>query len=182
VSTTSDETGLPPQQAKKQRLVRAPVRFKEDDRQALHAAQWLLPQGHLSREVERLLARVDTSEVEAQSSPLGQHAFHPRRLLALWVYASLTGVHHASKLHERMKTDAALRFLSGGHVVSARILSGFRAQHLPLLQSALEATVAWAREEGHVDVQALAVDSLRLRAHASRDAVRVGARSKERLH
>jgi hypothetical protein len=160
--TTSETAAPAPRQAKRRREVHAPVRFKADDRQALHAAQYLLPRAHLARQVWALLSRLDTSALQAQYSPLGQHPFHPLRLLALWVYASLIGVHHATKLHARLRTDAALLFLSGGHVVSRKTLGHFRSRNESLFRLALQATVRWAHEEGLVDVERLALDSVRL--------------------
>ncbi|MFP2926719.1 transposase [Pyxidicoccus sp. 3LG] len=156
-------------------------RFKADEKEALAAAERLVPPGHLAREVARLVSRVDVSAAEARSSALGQNGYGPRRLLGVWVYASLIGLHHGTKVHERMKTDAALRLLAGGHLVSRASLNAFRAAQGALFQAALEQTVRWGFEQGLVDAQALAVDSVRLRAHAAQGQVRVQSTSQRRL-
>lgn len=179
----TEESNCPaPEQAKKRRVPKDPTpRFKADDTEALCAAERLVPREHLAREVARLVSRLDVSAAESSFSALGQNGFAPRRLVAVWVYASLIGVHHGTKVHERLKTDAALRLLAGGHVVSRAILNAFRSAHGALFQAALEQTVQWAWQQGLVDARALAVDSVRLRAHAAREQVRVHSASQRQL-
>jgi transposase len=141
----------------------------------------LVPAEHLARKVLKLMRRVDVSQVEAQYSALGRRGYEPWRLLSLWVYASLVGLHHATKLGRALVTDAALQLLSGGHVISRPVLNRFRMKQGALFTTALEQTVKWALEEGLVDAQALAVDSVRLRAHGSVRHVRILQQSQERL-
>jgi transposase len=170
------------QPTQRRRVPRDPTaRFKQDDAAALSAAETLVPPEHLARKVLKLMKRVDVSQVEAQYSALGRRGYEPSSLLALWVYASLLGLHHATKLARALVTDAALRLLSGGHAISRPVLNRFRMKHGELFSSALEQTVKWAVEEGLVDAQALAVDSVRLRAHASGTQVRILEQSEERL-
>jgi transposase len=140
-----------------------------------------VPKDHLARSVLREVAKLDVSAVEARYSSLGRRGFSPRSLLSLWVYASLIGVHHASKLAKLLETDAACRLLTGGHSVSRAKLSEFRAQNGALFAAAIEQTVKLAVEAGLVPVDELATDSMRLRAHASTKAVRTVVRSKKRL-
>ena len=137
-------------------------RFKADEAEVLWLAERVVPHGHLSREVARLVERFDVSAAEACSSVLGQNGFSPRRMLALWVYASLVGVHEGAKLFERMKTDMAFVWLAGGHRPSLSALNRFRAQNGPLFQACFEQTVAWAVEEGLLKEKQLAADSVRL--------------------
>ena len=170
------------QPTKRRRVPRDPTaRFKRDNESALAAAQAMVPEAHLSRQVLKLMQRVDTSKVEAQYSALGQRGYEPRGLLSVWVYASLIGLHHATKLARALVTDSALRLLTGGHVVSRAVLNRFRMQQAGLFGAALEQTVQWALEQGLVDAQALAVDSARLRAHASLRHVRIRKQSEQRL-
>ena len=84
-----------------------------------------VPQDHLARRVLALCESFDLKSLEQQYSSLGRPGHAPRRLLALWVYASLIGVHSASALERQLRTDAALRLLSGGHQVSAATLKRF---------------------------------------------------------
>ncbi len=170
------------EQPRRRRRAKDPTaRFKAPDREQLAAAERLVPQEHLARRVQRLVERFELSEVEANYSALGQNGFAPRQLLALWIYASRIGVHQGTRLAHALQTDAALRLLSGGHRISHSVLNRFRSENAGLFQAALEQTVKWAYEEGLVDAQALAVDSVRLRAHAGPRQVRVHKHCAQRL-
>jgi len=160
-------------------------RFKPDRTAQLDAVNGCpslqVPSDHLSRAVERIVERFDLSSVEATYSSLGRHGYAPRNVLAVWIYASLIGTHHATKVARALKTDAALRLLSGGHAISRSKLSEFRQQHGALFANLIAQTVAMAQAEGLLPLDDLAADSMRLRAHASTKAVRTQSRSKKRL-
>lgn len=136
---------------------------------------------HLARAVWRILETVDVSSVEARYSALGRHGYPPRRLLSLWVYASLVGEHEGSKVSARCQTDAAFRWLTGGHTPSPATVKRFRQRNEALFASALVHTVRVALDLELVDVADLAVDSVKLRAHASTKAARTLERSRKRL-
>lgn len=160
-------------------------RFKPDTTAQLDAIQGCpslqVPVEHLARAVQRIVGRFDLSSVEARYSSLGRHGFGPRNLLAVWVYASLVGIHHGTKLAKALATDAALRLLSGGHAISRSKLNEFRQQHSGLFTDCVTQTVAMAQADGLLELDDLAVDSMRLRAHASTKAVRTLSRSTKRL-
>ena len=140
-----------------------------------------LPDDHLARGVWALVQEFDLSQVEAEYSSLGRRGFPPRRLLALWIYASLVGEHHGSKVARRCQTDMAMRWLTGGHCPSQRTVRRFRKTNTELFEAALVRTVELAHERGLLDLEDLAGDSARFRAHAATDQVRTKKRSRERL-
>lgn len=141
----------------------------------------LVPQDHVARRVAEIVQLLGAEALEAGYSSLGRHGHDPKRLLAVWIYASVIGIHHASKLAAACKTDAALRLLAGGHSPSAATLKRFRHQHGDFFRSALERTVALAHERGLLKTEELAVDSMRLRANASRSAIRHEETSRKRV-
>jgi hypothetical protein len=101
-------------------------------------------------------------------------------VLGAWVLASIQGLHHATKVSEALKLDGALRFIAGGHAISAGVLKRFRACS-ELFEDLLQQTLTLALRRGLLKLDELAVDSVRLRAHASMGAVRTKARSEKRL-
>lgn len=163
----------------------ASPRFKSD-----HSAQ-LDPIGgspelqvspeHPARAVKSLVEQFDLRAVEAKYSALGRHGYHPRHLLGVWIYATLVGKHYATEVHRALQTDLAFRLLSGGHVPSTATLKRFRHDNAVLFAGCIEETVRRAREQGLIDASDIAVDSLRVRAHASTDAVASQERSRKRL-
>lgn len=140
-----------------------------------------VPQNHLARSVLKWVTELDTRSLVEKGSALGRRGYDPCGKLAVWLYASLIGVHHASKLAERMKTDAAFLLLSGGYRYSATTLREFRRDHGDFFEAAVLQTVSLAHERGLVDPCQGAVDSMRLRAHASTASIRTRERSEKRL-
>lgn len=136
---------------------------------------------HLARVVWDLVGQLDISALDAKRSWLGRSGYEPRRKLAVWVYASMTGLHEATKVAEAMKTDHAYLFLSGGYRFSCKTLSDFRAENRKFFVQALNQTVSMAVADGLVDPKDLAIDSMRLRADASTASVRTKSRSKKRV-
>jgi transposase len=140
-----------------------------------------VPEKHLARSVLGIVERFDLSAIEATYSSLGRHGYRPRSVLAVWIYASFIGLHHATKVARALMTDAALRFLSGGYAISRSKLNEFRQQNGALFAELIEQTVSLAQRDGLLPVEDLAADSMRLRAHASTKAVRSLSRSTRRL-
>jgi transposase len=156
-------------------------RFKEADAEALKVADACVPADHLARKLTKLIEKMDVSALESRYSALGQHGYRPRWLLGVWLYASLRSVHHTTKVEQALQTDMAYRLLSGGHVISRPVLNRFRQHGGDFFAAALQLTVRWAFENGMIDANAVAVDSMRLKAHGGRHAVRTLKHSEEKL-
>lgn len=160
-------------------------RFKVDRRRQLDGVrgcpELLLDGAHPARDVQRFVDGLDISAIEQEYSSLGRRGHHPRCVLAVWLYASQIGIHHATKVARACKTDAAMLFLSGGHAIAAGTLKRFRQKRRPLLQMLLTETVRLAHVDGLIFVEELATDSMRLRAHASTHEVGTVKRSSVRL-
>lgn len=140
-----------------------------------------VPVGHLAWAVLEIVEQLDTSSIEAGYSSLGRNGYHPKSTLAVWVYASLIGLHHSTKVARALQTDAAMRLVARGGKHSGATLRRFRQGNAALFAAAIDATLRLARQRGLLDEKDLAVDSVRLRAHASTKAVRTRARSTKRL-
>jgi Transposase DDE domain len=160
-------------------------RFKVDRRRQLDGIrgcpELLLDGAHPARDIQRFVAGLDLSALEAEYSSLGRHGHAPRGVLAVWLYASQIGLHHATKVARACATDVAMLFLSGGHAIAAGTLKRFRQQRRNFLQTLLTETVRQAHAAGLVLVEELATDSMRLRAHASPAEAGTVKRSRARL-
>ena|SRR5208283_2001600 len=51
-----------------------------------------VPVGHLARAVMQVVEQFDLSTIEGTYSSLGRNGYAPRKVLAVWIYASLMGV------------------------------------------------------------------------------------------
>ena len=135
----------------------------------------------LARGVRDFVERFDCSDVERKYSSLGRHGYAPRHVLGALVYGSIIGLHHSTKLGRAMKTDAGLRFVAGGHAISEGALRRFRRENRALFERALTQTITVANELKLIEPDEVSVDSVRLRAHASTEAVLTLTRSEKRL-
>jgi transposase len=140
-----------------------------------------LPSAHPARQLKAVVDLLDTSALRKGYSSLGRRGHDPARLLVMWIYASTIGVHHASALARMVSTDAALRWLAGGHTPSAATLKRFRQRHGDFFRDAITQTVQLARQRGLLELDEIALDSMRLRAHASSSRVRRRQWAQERL-
>lgn len=183
---TSEFELVPGTAPKAKRIAKDPTpRFKEDRSRQLDpilgCPELVVEREHLARVVRDLVEELDLSAFEAKYSALGQRGFAPKYQLAVWVYASLIGVHSSLKLGRQLKTDAALQLLSGGRVISSGTLRRFRNQNAEMFAACISQCVSMAMERGLLPLEEGAVDSVRLRAHASLGATRTAKRSKDRL-
>ena len=140
-----------------------------------------IPEDHLAREVKAQVERLDLSKLEAKYSSQGRHGFHPRHVLGALVFASRIGLHHSTRIAEAMRTDAALRFVAGGHRLSEGRLRAFRRSNGDFFAEAVQQTIQFAKDDDLLDPRELAIDSVRLRAEASTKAVGTLKRSQKRL-
>jgi len=147
----------------------------------LGTPELIVPGDHLARKVREIVTAMDFSALDERRSSLGRHGHDPRRVVAVLVYASLVGIHEASKIALAVETDAAFRLLSGGHRLPQGTLRRIRPQLRAFFATAVEQTVRMAAERGFLKLDEVSVDSVRVRAHASSNSVRTVARSTQRL-
>ena len=167
------------------RILRRGLRFHGDKSKQLNALtgspDLVVPDKHLVRDVIALVGLLDLAELRNKHKSLGRTPVDPQFKLTVWLYASLTGLHHASEVARALKTDAALKLAAGGHSLSDTVLKEFRRENGKFLEAANGQVLALAVAERIVDPEALAVDSMRLRADAATASMRTRERSKERL-
>lgn len=141
-----------------------------------------VPENHPARSVRAILELLDFQTLEKKFSSLGRRGYHPRWMLGVLVYGSLIGIHHSTKLAKLLKTDAALRLVAGGHAISEGRLRAFRRENEAFIANANAQILKIAASQGLLKPDELAVDSVRLRAHASLHETRTLSRSKKRLN
>ena len=113
--------------------------------------------------------QMDLTAVEQRYAVLGEHAYHPRLLLKLWLYAATQGVYSGRELARRVRRDLAFRFLVGdGPVPDFRTLNRFRVRHREDFAAVLRETVRLAQAAGLVRLGLVAIDGTKLRANTSR--------------
>jgi len=141
----------------------------------------LIPDDHRARQVWRYVDRLDLSPLlEGARSfigGMGAPTTDPKIMLSLWLFAVLDGVGSARELERLTNRDSAYRWICGGVSVNYHSLSSFRTMAGPFLDGLLTKSVAALVSAGIAQLDCVAVDSLRVRAHAGKSSFR----TKERL-
>ena len=130
----------------------------------------LIPEDHRVRAVWAFVERLDLSalyaRIRAVKGGAGRSPIDPKILLALWLYATVDGVGSARSLEEHCEKDSAYRWLCGGVGVNYHTLSDFRTAHEAVLDDLLTQSVASLMSQDLVDLNRVAQDGMRVRAHA----------------
>jgi transposase len=143
------------------------------DRQKLISAKTfdeLLDADHPARAVWSYVEGLDLNplydRVRARGSLAGRPAIDPRLLVALWLYATLSGFTSAREIADLCIRHDAFRWLCGGVSVNHHSLSDFRTDNLEFLEQLLKQSVELLRQQGLVDLDRVAQDGMRVRASA----------------
>jgi transposase len=130
----------------------------------------LLEADHPARAVWSYVEGLDLTplydRIRARGSVAGRPASDPRLLVALWLYATLSGFRSARELAELCVHHDAFRWLCGGVAVNYHTLADFRTDNLPFLEQLLTQSVELLRQQGLVDLDRVAQDGMRVRASA----------------
>ena len=119
--------------------------------------------------IHEVVEELDLSAFEARYSAVGEHAYSPRMLLKLWLFAAVEGVYSGRELARRLRWDLRLRYLAGGgRYPDFRTINRFRVRHAHDFAEVLKQTSDLARRAGLVRLGLVTVDGTKLRANTSR--------------
>jgi len=130
----------------------------------------LLEADHPARAVWSYVEGLDLSSlydcIRARGSVAGRPAIDPRLLVALWLYATLSGFTSARELADLCIRHDAFRWLCGGVSVNYHTLADFRTDNPGFLEQLLKQSVELLRQQGLIDLDRVAQDGMRVRASA----------------
>lgn len=136
----------------------------------------LLPADHQARAVWTFADRLDLGEfyerIRSREGKAGRPATDPQILLALWIYATLDGVGSAREIERLCQYHLAYQWICGGVNVNHHSLSDFRGQATDLLNGLLTQSVTILMSAGLVELQRVAQDGMKVRAHAGASSFR----------
>jgi transposase len=141
---------------------------------------WLLPptlgdlisDDHPARFVATFVDALDQSQwsdlgVGAEGEALGAPAYHPKALLAVWLYGFMTGVRSSRKLEIACRDQVPYLWLTGWQRPDHNTLWRFYRDHRDAMRNLLKYTVATAIESGLVDLALQSLDGTKLVANAA---------------
>lgn len=134
----------------------------------------LLPREHPARFVAEFvdgLGREGWGEMEIglEGDPLGAAAYHPRRLLSVWVYGFMTGVRSSRKLEAACRDQIPYLWLTGRQHPDHNTLWRFYKGHREAMRRLFKRTVRTAVRLGLVDLAVQAVDGTKVMGNAAKE-------------
>ena len=141
--------------------------------------EWL-PDDHPVYFVNDLVETLDVQPIlSSYEEERGYPPYHPVLMAKLIVYGYVRGVRSSRKVQRACLEDVAFRVLAAGQAPDFRTVAAFRARHLAALEGLFAQVVDLCREAGLVKLGHLAVDSTKVRAHASKHKAMSYARMKK---
>ncbi len=147
------------------------AKFKPYRRDQLHllppSLEDFVPDGHLARLVYEIVEGLETSQIEAKYSDLGQHTYHPKTLLKLLFYGYATGVRSGRKIAARCESDTAYMYLAELYRPDFRTINDFRKDNLPAIAEHFRAIIRICQELGMLKIGEICIDGSKLKANAA---------------
>lgn len=106
----------------------------------------LLPSDHECYLYADLFQQLDTQRIESQYSLKGQHAYHPKQIVSILIYAYSRGVYSSRQIEKRCHEDLSFMFIAQMNCPNFRVLSDFRKNHGAFFQECFKQTVKLALE------------------------------------
>src|SRR5271157_2535300 len=122
---------------------------------------------HLVFFVHGVVEHLDLEEFAQAYGEEGGAVYAPELMLKVWLYAYALGVTSARRLEQRIREDLAFRYLAGGATPDNWALSAFRRRHGRGINDVFTQVLEMARKLGLGRLGMVAIDSTRIRAHAS---------------
>ena len=164
---------IDPTPTKPERPETAP-RYETANRSQIALCPWdleaRLPADHRARLIWRFVEQLPLdpfyAEIGAREHWAGRPAIDPKILVALWLYATITGVGSARELERLCGEHDAYRWICGGVSVNYHTLSDFRVAHGEALTDLLIHTIGVLLHKRVVTLRRVAQDGTRIRASA----------------
>jgi transposase len=148
--------------------------FKEDGFEYQHRNLFpsnvfdLLPDTHECYIYEDLISQLDTSEVEKNYSVIGQHAYHPRLIVGILIYAYSNGVFSSRQIEKQSHENLGFMYVSHMRCPNFRVLSDFRKDNYEFFKDCFRQTVMLAKEAGMVSLGHVSLDGSKFDADSSK--------------
>ena len=106
----------------------------------------LLPKDHDCYLYSDLFEQLDTTALESQYKVKGQHAYHPKSIVSILIYAYSRGVFSSRQIERRCNEDLSFMFIAQMNCPNFRVLSDFRKNQGEFFQDCFKQTVKLAME------------------------------------
>jgi len=128
----------------------------------------LLSDDHECYLYEDIFNQLDTAELEHRYSPLGQHAYHPRLIVSILIYAYSRGVFGSREIEQRCREDLSFLYIARMNCPNFRVLSDFRKDHGAFFHDCFSQTVKLAMQLKLASLGHISLDGSKFKANSSK--------------
>jgi len=128
----------------------------------------LLPTDHDCFLYHDLFEQLDTSSLEANDSPLGQHAYHPKTIVSILIYSDSRGVFSSREIERRCNEDLSFMYIAEMNCPNFRVLSDFRKDNAEFFHNCFKQTVQLAMELNLASLGHISLDGSKFQANTSK--------------
>lgn len=140
----------------------------------------LLGKEHECYLYEDIFHQLDTSELESHYSALGQHAYHPKLIVSILIYAYSRGVFSSREIERRCHEDLSFLYIAKMNCPNFRVLSDFRKNHSGFFHDCFKQTVELAIELKLASLGHISLDGSKFKANSSKHKAMSYKRLKEK--
>jgi transposase len=115
-----------------------------------------------------LYAELDTTSVENLYSAMGQHAYHPKKIVSILIYAYSRGVFSSRQIERRCREYLSFMFIAQMNCPNFRVLSDFRKVHGVFFQDCFKQTVKLAMALKLASLGHISLDGSKFKANTSK--------------
>jgi transposase len=123
-----------------------------------------LPEDHPCFVYEDIFQQIDTSSLMKNYSPDGQHAFDPRLLTAILIYAYTQGIFSSRQIKQKCAEDIGFIFIAHMQNPDFRVISDFRKEHNEFFKTCFKQSVLLAVEAGLASLGHVSLDGSKIKA------------------
>jgi transposase len=128
----------------------------------------LLPDDHECFIYSRLFDQLDTAAIEKLYSDKGQHAYHPRLIVSILIYAYSRGTFSSREIERRCKEDLSFMFIVQMGCPNFRVLSDFRKDHTTFFHDCFKQTVKLALDLKLASLGHISLDGSKFKSDSSK--------------
>lgn len=140
----------------------------------------LLSKDHECYLYSDIFQQLDTSELESKYSHLGQHAYHPKVIVSILIYAYSRGVFSSREIEKRCHQDLSFMYIAQMNYPNFRVLSDFRKDHSAFFHDCFKQTVKLAMELRLASLGHISLDGSKFKANSSKHKAMSYKRLKEK--
>ena len=125
----------------------------------------LLPKDHECVIYNDILEQIEVTRLYKNYSVLGQHAYNPKLLISILIYAYSQGLFSSRQIAEKLKLDIGFMYIGQMQKPNFRVLSDFRKDNREFFKDCFKQSVMLAMTAGLVSLGHISLDGSKFKAN-----------------